>query len=923
MQLRLYLLISLLSGLCRISYAQTDSPFLAKATQSLSEYSADNPTEKVYLHLDRPYYYPGDTIWFKAYTVAGTHHKLSALSGVLYCELINENDSVVVRRVLKMAAGITWGDFSVSRAWKPGNYHIRAYTNWMRNAGPAWFFNQRVRIMGALSVVSPKGGQTTAKKPDVQFFPEGGGLVNGLRSRVAIKCVGLNGLGQDLSGVVVDNDGNEVATFATQHLGMGVFALSPQQGKSYKAHIVTADSLKMTFDLPAALDKGFVLTVNNSDPDTAYVHVAANDQLFHDSQNAMFYLVAQSAGQVYFTTQFKLSASSFTISVPKKRFPTGIAQFTLFSGAGEPLNERIAFINADDSLHIKLSSPAAAYTARQKVKIDIDTKKDSLVNIASLSAAVVNESRLPGNENDESTIVNNLLLTSDLKGYIEQPNYYFTEASNQKRADLDVLMLTQGYRRFEWKQVLSSARPKLAYQAEQDLELEGSLKTPSGTPLPNGKVTLLATSTGLITDTTTDVNGIFRFTGLDLPDTGKIVIRARKQHNGSNVAIYVKQTDYPAVVKDHTPDLYPANNLSPAMLKNITEYREQRRQDSLKARTQLSGVTITAKKQFKPDIFNGYGTALERNLDMSLARNYATLGEAIRALMPGYRGGSFVLDGLVVVGPFPAYSWDEIQSVRVIDPNGYDPILGKVNQFGYVVVTTKRYAGTDTTVLKEVVIKAKKINPAPDMSRSSNLHGGGDADQVIMGDKMGDCINVSDCLNGRVMGVKFSLNGTPINNRNGAPMSIIVDGLILPPGSLNDLNKDDIYSIEVLRSGIARSIYGSSIAGGGALVVTTRREADPKYVTSQTPAGLITYPFQGYHKARVFYSPRYDRPKAENDPPDTRTTIYWSPNIITDKNGKASFEYYNADTKGTYRVVVEGIDDQGRIGSQVYRYKVE
>ncbi|MBS1501283.1 MAG: hypothetical protein JST32_04430 [Bacteroidetes bacterium] len=891
--------------------------------QSLSKYSTANPTEKVYLHLDRPYYYPGDTIWFKAYTVAGKHHQLSVLSGVLYCELVNSNDSVVIRRVLKLAAGITWGDFSVSRAWKPGNYHIRAYTNWMRNAGTAWFFNRRVRIIGPIAVSSSLSHVKAELKPDIQFFPEGGELVNGLRSRVAVKCVGAGGLGEDVSGTITDNDGNEVAAFATQHLGMGVFAFTPQPGKNYKANIITADSVKLTADLPKASEKGFVLTVNNSNPDTAYVHVAANDLLFRESQNAMFYLVAQSAGQVYFTTQSRLFAPSFTISLPKKRFPTGIAQFTLFSQSGEPLNERIAFISNDDSLHIRLSSESAKYTTRQKVRIDVDTKKDSSVNIASLSVAVVNESRLPGNENDESTIVNNLLLTSDLKGYIEQPNYYFTDVNNQKRADLDVLMLTQGYRRFEWKEVLNNPSPKMTYLPESDLQLEGTLKTPSGASVPNGKVTLLATSTGLITDTTSDLNGNFRFAGLDLPDTGKIVIRARKQHNGSNLAIYVKQADYPRIAKDHVDDVPLAGNLTPEMIKNIAEHREQLRQDSLKARTQIKGVTISAKKEPKPDIFNNYGTALERNLNMSLARNYPTVGEAIRALMPGYRGGSFVLDGLLIVGQFPNYSWDEIQSVRVVDPSGYDPTLGRPNPLGYVVITTKQYAGTDTTVLKEVVVKAKRLSPKPDMSHSSNMHGGGNADQVIMGDKMGDCINVSDCLNGRVMGVSFGPDGTPSNNRNGAPMSIIVDGIVLPPGSLNDLNKSDIYSIEVLRSGIARSIYGNSIAGGGALVITTRREADPNYVTSEIPAGLITYPFQGYHKARIFYSPKYDHPKTDSDPFDARRTIYWAPNIMTGKDGKASFEYYNADTKGTYRVVIEGIDDQGRIGREVYRYKVE
>jgi hypothetical protein len=147
----------LLTGLCLSSFAQRDSTFLGKASQSLSGYFNINPVEKVYLHFDRPYYYPGDTIWFKAYTVIGDRHQLSAQSGVLYCELINGNDSVVNRYVLKLKAGIAWGDFEITRKYKPGNYHIRAYTNWMRDAGTEYFFNQALRIIGPQPALLPKG----------------------------------------------------------------------------------------------------------------------------------------------------------------------------------------------------------------------------------------------------------------------------------------------------------------------------------------------------------------------------------------------------------------------------------------------------------------------------------------------------------------------------------------------------------------------------------------------------------------------------------------------------------------------------------------------------------------------------------------------------------------------------------------------
>ena len=133
-------------------------------------------------------------------------------------------------------------------------------------------------------------------------------------------------------------------------------------------------------------------------------------------------------------------------------------------------------------------------------------------------------------------------------------------------------------------------------------------------------------------------------------------------------------------------------------------------------------------------------------------------------------------------------------------------------------------------------------------------------------------------------------------------MVLIVDGIVLTGNHLNDLNVNDIYSIEVLRSAAYLAVYGST-APGGALIITTKRGSATNYVTSETPAGLITYPFNGFYKARQFYSPRYDQTGNNPITPDLRTTIYWKPDILTDKDGKTSFDYFNDDTKGTYRVV--------------------
>jgi len=939
MRFNTLLLVFLFTALGRLALAQTDSTVLSSSVASLTNYFNNYPVEKAYLHLDKTAYFPGDTIWFKAYTVLGQQHRLSQLSGVLYCELINTKDSVISRRILKLLIGLGWGDFDLPRSLQPGTYHIRAYTAWMRNA-PGYYFDEPITIGGQRAITAPSkqlvalsASRPVKLKPDVQFFPEGGQMVNGLRSKIAVKCVNSNGLGEDIKGVVTDNNGDEVAGFATQHLGMGVFALTPQAGKTYRAKITAADSSAYIFDLPVPLEEGFTLAVNSSQADSVFLSVSANEKLFAEQKSTSFYLVAQSGGKVFYTAAAKLVVPVFTATIAKSRFPTGIVQFTLFSQSGQPLNERIIFIQNDDALKLTLSPAAETYGTRQRVKMELGTgSNDKEHAIGSFSVSVTNESRVPVNENAENTILSNLLLTADIKGYVEQPNYYFNNPTEQTRADLDILMLTQGYRRFEWKQVLKNAILPPTYLPETSLELVGSIKTPSGKPVPGGGVIFTALRENVIKDTVTDADGNFKFANLNLVDTVKTIVRARKHSNGSNVAIYLQQPNYPVVLKSQI-NTDTVSKLTPDMLKNIASYQDRLREDSLQNKRHLKEVVVKAKKEPKPDRFNNYGTSLEFDADMQrLKREYATLGLALPSIIPGanYTDGGpirydfgnarLIIDGLPhQSSDINLYSPRELESIRMVSATGQRPAL--------LIVETKRYAGTDTatTTLKEVKIVANKIRKQPDLSESQSLHPGA-ADQVIMGDQLGGCVDLSDCLQGKTFGVTYSSNGTPLNMRKSppAPMSVIIDGIILDGNHLNDIDVNNIYSIEVLKSVFAYSIYGNSIKPGGALVITMKHGGEHNYLTSENPAGLITYLFKGYNVARAFYSPKYDKPNTGNyKAPDLRSTIYWNPNIITDKNGKASFEYYNADTKGTYRVVVEGIDDNGNIGRQVYRYKVE
>ncbi|MDR3697831.1 MAG: carboxypeptidase-like regulatory domain-containing protein, partial [Mucilaginibacter sp.] len=270
---------------------------LTAMTGKLNDFATKYPIEKAYLQTDKSNYDVFDTIWYKAYTVAGQQHQLSALSGVLYAELINAKDSVALRQVLHLTSGAAWGDMVLTGAVKQGDYQLRAYTNWMRNAGPEYFFNKKIHVGGYEA--APPVKQTVQANPDVQFFPEGGELVTGLRSKVAVKSIAPNGLGLDINGTIVDNEGNVIVDFATQHLGMGAFAFTPQSGKTYKARIKTGiGETAFEVELPKAKEAGFTLGINNSSPDSIFLKVAANEALFQQKQHSAFYVIAQTGGKV-------------------------------------------------------------------------------------------------------------------------------------------------------------------------------------------------------------------------------------------------------------------------------------------------------------------------------------------------------------------------------------------------------------------------------------------------------------------------------------------------------------------------------------------------------------------------------------------------------------------------------------------------
>nr|WP_294792901.1 hypothetical protein [uncultured Mucilaginibacter sp.] len=367
---------------------------------------------------------------------------------------------------------------------------------------------------------------------DVQFMPEGGQLVAGLPVKIGFKAVGEDGKSVFVSGKVVDNKGKQVAVFTSAHAGMGSFEFTPEAGEVYSAKV---DGIVKTYALPDVKLSGTALAVKQTKDSVQVVVSATSDA------RGIYSLVAQANGIVCFAKTMDVDKST-KISVDKKLFPTGIARFTLFNNY-QPLNERIVFIDNHDNLNINVNTNKATYTTRDSIALNITVKdKDGNPVQGNFSLAVTDNSQIKL-DSLGNNILNNLLLTSDLKGDIEGPGYYFTPG---KEDGIDNLLLTQGWVGYNWQEVFYPKLP-YAYKPEKEFVVTGKVTTAFGSPIEKSNVVLVANHPLIFKDTLTDNTGRFIFKGLFPVDTAIFKLQARnKKGKEMNVKIEMEEFKPPA-----------------------------------------------------------------------------------------------------------------------------------------------------------------------------------------------------------------------------------------------------------------------------------------------------------------------------------------------------------------------------------------
>ncbi len=556
-----------------------DSTVTSKIIAGLSSFDAAHNPEKAYLQFDKPYYAAGDTIYFKAYVTMGKQHRLSNLSGVLHVDFINANNKIDQSIKLKIDSGVAWGDFALPDSLPKGSYRVRAYTRWMLNESDPAFFEKSIQIGSLTSTKIPesfvsKQVQTPGNKADIQFFPESGGMVTGIRSKIAFKAIDANGLGTSVKGEIVDDKNNEITAFSSTHLGMGYFYLEPEEGRTYKARLTFANGEQRMADLPTPGTKGIVLSVNNDHIAEATVRIQANKAYYRKNRDKDYTLIIYSGG-VAASIVRTLDSPAVRVDILKRHLHSGVATVTLFSPEGEPLCERLLFIQNYDRLNLDINSDKMVYAKREKAIIKLNAiNRAGDAAQGHFSVSVTDESKVPVDENSENTILNNLLLTSDLKGYVEQPNYYFADTSASADKNLDVLMLTQGYRRFTWKLVLSNKDSSLAYQPEKGFEINGMVKNLFDKPIPNGIVTLVPSKGGPVLSSVSDNRGTFHFSNLVFTDTAHLVLSAVNEKGKNSTRItYFSEKPEPVILAG-THDLITAADT--AMITYVNNAKNER-----------------------------------------------------------------------------------------------------------------------------------------------------------------------------------------------------------------------------------------------------------------------------------------------------------------------------------------------------------
>lgn len=488
----------------------------------------------------------------------------------------------------------------------------------------------------------------------LMFFPEGGDLVANLPNYVAFKAIDPQGKGCDVKGVIVDQEGKTVASFESTHLGMGKFRLIPKKNTTYTAQVTLNNQTTQTFALPPVKEEGLVMHLADVSEDIISISIRTSNKKIKG-----FRLIGHCRGNPVYTLSGNIKKrTSHVVKILKSSLPAGIVHFTLFDDKFVPHSERLFFVKKRDELYLEANFEKESYTTREKVTLKLETGSTKFKNSLAYLSVSVTDMDMVQKTPEQTHILSYLLLTSDLKGYIENPNFYFKDNKDATRQAADLLMMTQGWRRFNWQEVFGNAPSHASKIKTRGFSVSGTMINSYDKPLADGTVTLIGKN--FFKSVKTDENGRFSFDNLMMVDGTKLMLKGTNKKGKSNVKLVLDKPKNQHLKVEALKD-YP--RLLPAVASKAENYlKNQRKQaDVLRALgintgefLELKEIEVKAKKIKGRQYAKKEGQLYARpNFRLEVASSQADVSAAtnflsyIRGKIPGIQIGANEENGKV------------------------------------------------------------------------------------------------------------------------------------------------------------------------------------------------------------------------------------------------------------------------------------
>jgi hypothetical protein len=487
---------------------------LADITSKWTSFSNRFPSEHLYVHTDKNVYTAGEIIWFKIYHLDTALKAYGVSSKVAYIELIDHQRSAVIQTKIEMDEKSGAGALDLPLTLHSGYYTLRAYTNWMKNFGASQFFEKKITIINTLRSLDVP--DSLPEHGSIQLFPEGGNLVSGIPSQVGFRVV--NKLGQPAfgTGYLLTERNDTVRIFSPYKFGIGSFDFTPDPGHSYKAIFVLDDNTIVAKALPQIYSDGYVMHVEE-DEQRVQVQVRSNQS------TTDVFLVVQNRGLMKAAKKNTLQNGTVSFVLDKSELGMGVSQLTVFNSAKQAVCERLFFISPSSSESLRTSITKESYSNRERVSLSIS----GLSSTSSLSISVYQYDSLQ--TDNASNIQTYFWLESELNGQVVNPGYYLSGNSAEIKKAADQLMLTQGWRRFNWNSILNSTSDIVYAPEILGQTITCKVTDVNGTPANDVQVFLsIPETTYKLYSASTNNSGVAKINVWDFYGKGEMILQTKR-----------------------------------------------------------------------------------------------------------------------------------------------------------------------------------------------------------------------------------------------------------------------------------------------------------------------------------------------------------------------------------------------------------